>query len=70
MELNQAQLEFSKRPGLPKTQQPAVTEVISLEECKRFIGNFELSDKRILEIRNNLIGIVDSAINTYLENTR
>lgn len=43
-------------------------EIISLEECKKYIGEFQLSDERILEIRNNMVGIIDSILNAYIEN--
>lgn len=43
-------------------------EIISLKECKPYIGNFDLSDQRIIEIRNNMIGIIDHVINAYLKN--
>lgn len=43
-------------------------EIISLDECKRYIGECGLTDPRILEIRNNMVGIVDRIINVYLEN--
>lgn len=43
-------------------------EVITLEECKGYIGKYDLTDQRILEIRNTVIGIVDSALNSYVKN--
>jgi len=42
-------------------------DIVSLEECREYLGDFELTDERILEIRNNMIGIVDRIINCYLE---
>lgn len=46
----------------------AAQEIISLEECKQYIGEFPLTDQRIIDIRNNMIGIVDQILNTYLKN--
>ncbi|HEY1074256.1 MAG TPA: hypothetical protein VGE59_00950 [Patescibacteria group bacterium] len=43
-------------------------EIISLKECKQYVGEFQLSDQRIIEIRNNMIGIIDQVINAYLRN--
>lgn len=41
-------------------------EIISTKECKEILGQ-ELSDERILSIRDNLVGIIDSIINQYIE---
>ncbi len=41
-------------------------KIISFKECKQFYAKFDISDKRISEISNNLIGIVDGVINSYL----
>ena len=57
----------SSQSGSPKKANPS-EEIISLEECKRYIGEFELSDQRIIKIRNNMVGIVDRILGTYLEN--
>jgi hypothetical protein len=43
-------------------------ELLSLEECKEHLGKYNLSDQEILNIRDNLTGIVDSIINSYLDN--
>ena len=45
-------------------------EVVSIDECKKYLGKFELSDEKIAEIRNYLIGIVDKSINSYLDDFR
>jgi len=42
-------------------------EIISIDECKKYLEKFHLSDQRILKIKDNLIGIVDSIFNSYLE---
>ena len=42
-------------------------EIISIEECKKYLGKCNLTDERILAIKDNLIGIVDSILNSYLE---
>lgn len=55
------------KPSKARKISPATeAEVVSLEECKRYVGSYGLSDKRILEIRNSLIGIVDSLVSSYL----
>lgn len=41
--------------------------LISLEECKKYLEKYALNDQRIISIKNNLIGIVDSVINSYLD---
>lgn len=43
-------------------------EVISVAECKRFIGKFNLEEARVEEIRNNMIGLINSILNTYIDN--
>lgn len=45
-------------------------EVISVEECKNIVGGFELSDEKILELRNYVIAIANGAMNIYLEDFR
>ena len=45
-------------------------KVISVKECKEYLGKFNLSDERIIEIRNYLIGVVDKSINSYLDDFR
>lgn len=42
-------------------------DLISGEECRKYLKQYDLSDERILAIRNNLIAIVDSLFNSYLE---
>lgn len=43
------------------------SEVITSEECKSYLRRYELSDQSISRIKDNLIGIVDSIFNSYLE---
>ena len=45
-------------------------EAISIEECKKYLDKFDLSDEKVAEIRNYLIGIVDKSINLYLDGFR
>jgi|GEM_PF-925437 len=42
-------------------------EIIPLKECKKYLQKYNLSDERIREIRNSLIGLVDGIINSYLD---
>jgi hypothetical protein len=56
-------------PTAKAIKDPA-SDVISVEECKQYLNRFELSDEKILEIRNYLIGIVDKSINMYLDDFR
>jgi len=42
-------------------------EVISLSECRKYCKRLAISDQRMIEISNSLVGIVDSIINSYLE---
>lgn len=65
MELKQIQYDNSK-----DNNSSFDNEVITIEECKQYFGKFELSDQRITDIKNNLVGIVDSVINSYLDNFR
>ncbi len=46
------------------------SKVISVEECKEYLGKFNLSDEKVAEIRNYLIGIIDKSINYYLDDFR
>lgn len=42
-------------------------EIISLKECRKYCRDKNISDQRMIEIGNSLIGIVDGIINYYLE---
>lgn len=46
------------------------SHVISVEDCKKYLGKFELTDEKILEIRNYLIGIIDKSMSSYLDDFR
>jgi hypothetical protein len=67
MELNKPQRKNSKKGSALSTSIINGDSIIPLEECKKLLGDYNLSDQRILNIRNNLIGIVDSVLNTYFE---
>jgi hypothetical protein len=43
------------------------SELVSLEECKRQLAKYNLSDEQVSQLKNSLIGIVDSIINSYLD---
>ncbi|PIZ00551.1 hypothetical protein COY62_01990 [bacterium (Candidatus Howlettbacteria) CG_4_10_14_0_8_um_filter_40_9] len=47
--------------------EPTDLSVISIEECKKYLDKFELSDEKIIEIQNYLIGIINKSINLYLD---
>ena len=68
MELKLSQQKTPGVVGSPRSPKAVNQEIISLDECKKYVGGLNLSDQRILEIRNSVIGIVDSVINAYLEN--
>jgi hypothetical protein len=51
----------------PRVPRKPKTDVITLDECKKYLEEYHLSDDRIMEIRNNLTGIVDSLLNAYIE---
>jgi hypothetical protein len=42
------------------------SELVSLEECKRQLAKYNLSDEQVSQLKNSLIGIVDNIINSYL----
>ncbi len=47
-----------------KAKEPS--ELLSIEECKKQLKKYNLSDEQILQLKNGLIGIVDSIINSYI----
>lgn len=53
--------------GLICTQKPENNDIISVAEFKKYFGSLELSDEKVKDINNNLVGIVNSVINFYLE---
>lgn len=42
-------------------------EAILNKECRKYLGKYNLSGQKILKIKDSLIGIVDSILNSYLE---
>ena len=58
------------RLDLTPPLKPVNPEIVTLEECKQHLGKFNLSDERILEIRNNMVGIVDQILAAYINNYR
>jgi hypothetical protein len=52
------------------TSQIEDKEMISVEECKEYLGKYQLSDQRIAEIRDSIVGIVDHLLNSYLDDLR
>ncbi len=40
---------------------------ISIEECKKILHRYHLSDEQILLIKNNLVGIANSVINYLID---
>lgn len=69
MELSVSQSDKQQKLCTQSTVSKSSTdELISLKECKQFVGEFELPDQHIIEIRNNMIGIVDQVISKYLKN--
>lgn len=49
-------------------QEQVANKMISIEECKQFVAKFDLSDQKVGEIRNYMIGVIDKTINSYLDN--
>ncbi len=47
--------------------QDSTDAAFSLDECKKFLGKYNLSDEKILLIRNSIIAISDSVINCYID---
>lgn len=43
------------------------SEMVSFDECKKKLDKFNLNDEEIRKIRNGLIGITNSVINSYLD---
>lgn len=43
------------------------SEIISLEECRKCVEKYELSEERLEAIRDTMIGIVNGVLNEYLE---
>lgn len=53
--------------GLTYSQDLVYDEILSLPECRKYLDEPALSDEKILDIKNNLVGIVNSVINYYIE---
>ena len=51
----------------PPVKVPDSQEAISLEECREYLAAYSLTDEQVTALKNNLIGVVDSILNNYLE---
>lgn len=49
------------------TEAKEPSKLVSLEECKQQLAKYNLSDEQVIQLKNGLIGIVDSIINLYLD---
>lgn len=67
MQLLETQFNSPKDAIISSNYENTSDEIISNEECKKYLGKYNLTDERILAIKDNLIGIVDSILNSYLE---
>ena len=64
------QFNNSKTINLSSAHNQTIEEIVSIEECRQYVAKFNLSDQKIYEIRNILIGIANKTINSYLEKFR
>lgn len=62
-------LQYSKEQINVHFSAPKITgnEVISFGECKKYFEKYDLDDKKIKAIKNNVEGIVNTIISSYLE---
>ena len=56
----------NKQPRMAVAPASPGDEIISLEECKGILEGFELTDERVLQIRNSVVGLVDSFLSAYV----
>ena len=70
MENSNRTLGYNLKKANPINSEFPNSEVLALDECKKQLDKFNLSDEKILEIRNYLIGVVNKSINSYLDNFR
>ena len=69
-ELNKTKSSGLKKGNLSCARKPADSEIISLPECRGYFKGANISESMMKIVRNNLVGVVDSVINTYLEEFR
>ena len=62
MELNQTNKNTANETGKQVTN-----EVISVDECKKFLDKFNLNEQDINQLRNFVVGVVDRTFTTYLD---
>ncbi|MEI6040169.1 MAG: hypothetical protein WCP93_02365 [Candidatus Berkelbacteria bacterium] len=60
----------AKTSDVLSTPKSAIDEIVSFDECKKHFEKYDLDDKRVIEIKNNLVGIVNTIIDSYLEDFR
>ena len=69
-ELNHTKSSGFKKEDSSPVQKPTDNEIISLQECRDYFKSISVPESMIKIVRNNLVGVVDSVINTYLEEFR
>lgn len=67
MGLSQVELNRPSKQGDFCRSQSTDNEIISIQECQNYLKKYNLSDQRVTTIKDSLIGIVNSAIDSYLE---
>ena len=43
------------------------SHTLSIEECKRYLGNTKLSDKEIKELRDAICSFIDNILDNYFD---
>jgi|GEM_PF-1596838 len=69
MELER-QLNKGKTNDSSSIRESTINDLISIEECKQYLGKFGLDELKISDIRNILTGIANKTIDSYLDNFR
>ena len=64
---NSKKTASSNTSGFCSTNKPSSKELVSAEEFKKHLEKFKLSDKVMENLKNNIIDIVNTAIDVYLD---
>lgn len=51
-------------------EKPNSNEVLTLEECRKQLGQYNLTDEQLIVLKNSLVGLVDSILNQYINDFR
>lgn len=68
MELDQKQIGSLRTVEFSCANNTGAEEIIPKDECEELLVDFNLSDQKVSEIKNVMIGLANGVVGLYLDN--